>query len=197
MADRAGSADHRRELLEHVHGNVVEIGAGLGSNFKFYPDQVDHIKALEPEPYLAAKAEQEADRIRNSKGLSIEVLRGDSNSLPIDNGWADVVVFSLVLCSIANPIAALAEARRVLKPSGFLTVYEHVRSEAPKEAARQDFANRLWPRLLGGCNCNRNTPQVIADCGFDVTSERRFRFKAAKFWIPVEPHVILEAHLRG
>lgn len=45
-------AGYRRDLLVGLSGRVIEIGAGTGSNFAYYPDTVTEVIAVEPEAYL-------------------------------------------------------------------------------------------------------------------------------------------------
>ncbi len=189
LAEKAGSADHREKLLSGTFGNIVEVGAGSGANFSHYPSAVSKVIAVEPEPTLR----KEAVRVSRNLSIQIEVVDGTSENLPVEDNWADFVIFSLVLCSIENVNAALAQAKRVLADSGKILVYEHVRSDNPKEARRQDLVNRIWPLFLGGCNCNRDTPSIIQNSGFQILTLDSFRFKPTKIWIPMEPHVILSA----
>jgi protein-L-isoaspartate O-methyltransferase len=50
--DARGATDHRRRLVAAAHGAVVEIGAGYGATFPFYPAAVKRVLALEPDPTL-------------------------------------------------------------------------------------------------------------------------------------------------
>ena len=109
-------------MLAGLRGRVVEIGAGNGMNFAHYPATVDEVVAVEPEAYLRAKAEQAADRA----AVRVSVRDGVADALPIPAAGFDAVVASLVLCSVADPGAAVAEMRRVLKPGGELRFMEHV-----------------------------------------------------------------------
>jgi SAM-dependent methyltransferase len=89
--------------------------------------------------------------------------------LPYEDGSFDTVVASLLLCSVADPDRALAEIRRVLRPGGQYLFLEHVRSNDPKIARRQDRLERLWGVVAFGCHPNRDTlPRIEA--AFDVRS---------------------------
>ncbi len=167
---RMGGEDLRRRLLVGLHGTVVEVGPGDGANFPHYPDEVRRIVAVEPEPYLREKAASHADE-------RVEVRDDLASELPVDDGEADAVVFSLVLCSVDQP-SALAEAHRVLHPGGQLRFLEHVQAHEPGAARRWqralDAAGR--PRLSGGCHLARDTVGAIEDAGFEITELERFRF---------------------
>jgi SAM-dependent methyltransferase len=163
-------ADHRRELLAGISGRVIEVGAGNGINFANYPPEVTEVVAVEPEAYLRDKAAQAAA--------------------------AAPVPVQVVLCSVPDQPGALREAARVLKPGGELRFYEHVLSQEPKVARRQNRVERFWGFCGGGCHPNRDTPAAIEAAGFEVGSCRRFAFKPGPLMTVVEPHVIGTARRR-
>lgn len=184
--DARGAAAHRRRLVEPAHGAVVEIGAGYGATFPFYPPAVSHVLALEPDPTLRALARAAAGRAP----VPVTVLDGVAESLPAADASVDVVVSSLVLCSVAEPAAVLAEVRRVLKPGGVLLFYEHVRSAHRVLAAAEDLITPLWSRLAGGCHPNRDTAALMVRAGLTLRSLERFGFAA----LPGNPPL---AHVLG
>ncbi|ALV33542.1 class I SAM-dependent methyltransferase [Streptomyces sp. CdTB01] len=186
FAEAHGSIEHRHELLDGVHGRVIEIGAGLGSNFGHYPAEVEQVVAIEPEPRLRALAEQAAAKAT----APVEVRAGRAERLPADGDSFDVAVFSLVLCTITDVPGALAEARRVLKPGGELRFYEHVRSDNPRFRRLQRIINPLWRTLGGGCNVTRDTEHAIQDAGFTVKEIRRFVFRINGRANPGSPSII-------
>jgi SAM-dependent methyltransferase len=185
-AERAGSADHRRELLEGLRGEVIEIGAGNGLNFAYYPPEVTAVLAVEPDPYLRRQAARAAARAL----VTVRVVEGWADNLPAGDGRFDAAVASLVLCSVPSPPVALAELLRVLRPGGELRFYEHVRSEDPGDARWQDRVEPLWSLVGGGCHPSRDTVAAIRSAGFDVEQERRFSFEPSRLTRPVAPHVI-------
>jgi len=80
-AEAPGQADHRRRLLAPLSGRVIEVGAGSGLNFRYYPASVTQVVAVEPEPYLrtlAIKASQTAPAV-------LEVVDGVAEDLPADD----------------------------------------------------------------------------------------------------------------
>ena len=121
--EEAGVAAHRRELLDGVRGRVIEVGAGTGASFAHYPATVDEVVAVEPEPYLRARALEAAA----AAPVGVTVVAATAEELPFADGSFDVGVASLVLCSVRDPGAALAELHRVLRGGGELRFYEHVR----------------------------------------------------------------------
>ncbi|MCU1531548.1 MAG: SAM-dependent methyltransferase [Arthrobacter sp.] len=104
------------------------------------------------------------------------------------------VVTSLVLCSVADQAAVLAEIRRVLRPGGTLAFYEHVRSDHRLFAAAEDLLTPLWRRIAGGCHPNRDTLNAITAAGFTVQSHRRFGFAVHRLATPVA-HILGHATL--
>src|SRR5512142_1526782 len=140
---------HRDELLAGLSGRVIEVGAGAGSNFAHYPATVEEIVAVEPEPYLRERARAAAARA----DVRIEVLDGVADRLPADDASFDAAVACLVLCTVPDQARALAELRRVLRPSGELRFYEHVLSKRRGVAVSQRALDRaFWPHAFGGCH---------------------------------------------
>jgi ubiquinone/menaquinone biosynthesis C-methylase UbiE len=176
----------RQELLSGLTGRVIEVGAGNGMNFRHYPASVEEVVAIEPEPYLRTKAERAAQRAP----VRVSVRPGLAHRLEFDDGSFDGAIACLVLCSIADQGAALAELRRVLKPEGELRFLEHVRSDSAGKARVQRAADRtrVWPQIAGGCRCSRDTVGAIRAAGFDARSVRQM--DVGPGWILTNPHVI-------
>src|SRR5512139_1452404 len=127
---------HRRRLLAGLSGTVIEVGAGSGLNFSLYPDTVDSVLAVEPEPTLREAAVED------------KVVDGVASALPARDSEFDAAVASLVLCSVPDQAEALAEMRRVLKPGGELRFYEHVVAHKPTAARMMRFADAtFWPHV--------------------------------------------------
>jgi ubiquinone/menaquinone biosynthesis C-methylase UbiE len=180
-------ARHRDELLAGLAGRVLELGAGAGSNFSHYPGAITEVVAVEPEPYLRRRAEEAAARAP----VRVEVVAGSADRLPVPEGSCDAAVASLVLCSVPDPTAALAELRRVVRPGGELRFYEHIRADGPRLARVQDALDRLvWPRAFGGCHLGRDTPGAIAAAGFVVEGRRDLWVGPRTVPTPTGPHVI-------
>ncbi|MBA3422810.1 MAG: class I SAM-dependent methyltransferase [Thermoleophilaceae bacterium] len=186
LAEDAGQREHRRELLAGLAGRVVEVGAGNGLNFRHYPADIEEVIAVEPEAYLRARAREAASRAR----VTVRVVDGLAERLPLDDGSIDAGVFSLVLCSVPSQLAALAELRRVVRPGGELRFYEHVRGEGATFARFQRAADVVWPCIAGGCHTHRDTPRAIEGAGFEIETCRRFSFAPCSALAPIKPHVL-------
>jgi ubiquinone/menaquinone biosynthesis C-methylase UbiE len=176
--------DHRRRLLAGLSGRILEVGAGNGLNFPHYPATVTEVLAVEPEPYLGRLALAAA----RQAPVPTRVVAGTAEALPVPDGAVDAVVASLVLCTVADPDQALAEARRVLRPGGRLRFYEHVRATDPRLAGWQDRLERPWGWLVGGCHPNRDTVAAITAAGFRVLELDRFDLAAMPAL--ARPHVL-------
>jgi ubiquinone/menaquinone biosynthesis C-methylase UbiE len=157
-------ADLRRRLLADVRGRVLEVGVGTGLSFPHYPP-VDDLVGVEPsEPMLRRARERAAQMARE-----ITLLEAPAEQLPFEDESFDTVVTTAVLCTVRDPERALAEIRRVLRPSGQFRFSEHVRASDPKLARWQDRLERPWGVIAGGCHPNRRTLAAIEAAGFTVT----------------------------
>ena len=172
-AEDLGLAEHRRRLLEGLSGRVLEIGAGTGANFAHYPSSVTDVVAVEPEPYLRQRLAEAAELAP----ITVKVVDAAAEELPFEDGDFDAAVSCLVLCSVGDPLRALGELRRVLRPGAELRFLEHVASPQPGRRRMQRAADAtLWPLLSGGCHLGRDTTQHIADAGFVTERVERFAF---------------------
>ncbi len=173
MSERRGAHEHRRKLLDSLVGCVIEVGAGNGANFPYYPTSVEQVVAVEPEDYLR----QRAERAATSAPVPISVLGAVADGLPGEDGPFDAGVACQVLCSVPDQLRALAELFRVIKPGGELRFYEHVIARKPLPARLQRLADAtFWPRLFGGCHPIRDTAEAIERAGFVIESCERFTF---------------------
>jgi ubiquinone/menaquinone biosynthesis C-methylase UbiE len=181
-----GEDEHRRKLLAGLSGRVVEVGAGNGLNFEFYPEAVQEVLAVEPEAVLRQAATEAAPRAP----VPVTVLDGVAGSLPLEDGSCDAGVTCLVLCSVPDQERALADLARVIRPGGELRFYEHVLSDRPLEARFQRLQDAtVWPLIAGGCKKSRDTGPVIERAGFRIESCERFPFSPAP-WLPPDPHIL-------
>jgi ubiquinone/menaquinone biosynthesis C-methylase UbiE len=180
----------RDELLAGLSGRVLELGAGNGANFEHYPGTVEEVIAVEPEPYLRAKATQAAARAPRP----VTVVDAVADALPVEDGGVDAAVCSLVLCSVPDQASALAELRRVIRAGGELRFLEHVRSPSSGKARVQALLDRsgAWPKLAGGCHCARDTAAAIAAAGFRI--QRTHDFNLGPPWTNTNPHLLGAAH---
>jgi ubiquinone/menaquinone biosynthesis C-methylase UbiE len=173
-SEREGLADRRRKLLTHARGRVLEVGAGTGINLEHYPDEIEELVLVEPEPAMARKL----DRRLREIGRRAQIVEAGAEALPFPDASFDTVVCTLVLCSVEHAPRALIELRRVLRPGGSLLFLEHVRSDDPGTARLQNRINPVWRFATNGCNCNRPTLSLIEDA-FSVDEVDRGEFPRA------------------
>jgi ubiquinone/menaquinone biosynthesis C-methylase UbiE len=163
--EKAGLGAYREGLLAGAAGRVLEIGAGTGSNLRFYGPAVESLTLTEPETPMLRRLERKAA----VQAPGATVLRAPAEDLPLEDATFDVAVSTLVLCGVDDQPRALRELRRVLRPGGQLLFLEHVRSGDTHLARSQDRMNGI-NRFVVGCDCNRPTLDSIRDAGFAVTN---------------------------
>jgi ubiquinone/menaquinone biosynthesis C-methylase UbiE len=185
MKDPPEAEEHRKRMLAGLSGRVIELGAGDGRNFAFYPPEVTEVLAVEPEPYLRERAEEAA----REATVPVTVVAGVADRIPAEDSSFDGGVASLVLCSVPDQAAALAELRRVIRPGGVLHFYEHVVSNNPRKARIENLADHVWPHIAGGCHPNRATGAAIESAGFTIESCDRFGFTPG-FPVPKIAHIL-------
>jgi len=165
----------RSRVCEGLHGRVVEIGFGSGLNVPFYPDTVTDVAAIEP----ADLGWKLAERRLAATTVPVERSGLDGQSLPFPDDSYDTALSTWTLCTIPDPVAALREVRRVLKPGGTLHFLEH--GLAPDEKV-QRWQRRLDPmqkRLFGGCHLTRPIAELLTNAGFRITDVDVFYEKGA------------------
>ena len=171
------SQKQREKIVPLAEGDVLEIGFGTGLNLPFYDTQkVRKIWGLEPSEGMRRKAQPMVD----SSDLDVEFIDLPGESIPLDAKSVDTVLVTYSLCTIPDAITALEGMRRVLKPGGSLLFCEH--GIAPDESVRrwQDRLNPGWSWAAGGCNMNRDIPDLIAKGGFEISADERMYIPGPK-----------------
>ena len=190
--EAGGIAEHRKELLADLAGEVIDVGAGTGASFGHYPAPVTRVLAVEPEPRLRAVAEAAAQAV----AVRIEVVGGTAGELPAGDASYDAGMVSFVLCTVPDQDAALAEIRRVLRPGGSLYFLEHVRADSARLVRMQRALDTtVWPHLFGGCHLSRDTTAAIERAGFTIDRLEKFMFPTAR--TPVSFHIAGHASKTG
>ena len=177
-SERAGLTDLRRGVVGRARGRVLEIGAGTGLNLALYADEVDLVLS-EPEAPMAVRLRR---RVSGS-GRGAQVVQAPSERLPFPDASFDAAVSTLVLCTVPDPAATLAEIKRVLRPGAPLLFLEHVRSEDAGLARWQDRVHPLWLRFGHGCHCNRDTVARLSSSGFEVRELERGKLPKSPPWV--------------
>lgn len=167
--EQGGLARHRESLLGSAAGHLLEIGGGTGANLPYYGRHVAGLVITEPEEPMARRLERRLSASR----LPARLCRAHAEQLPFRDESFDAVVCTLVLCTVRDPMRALAEVRRLLKPRGRLLFIEHVRSDDSAVARWQDRLRGSWACIGCGCQCNRRTVESIRGAGFSIADLRR------------------------
>ena len=168
----------RVDNLAGLTGRVLEVGAGTGTNFEYYPAGVTEVIALEPERRLAEVAREAA----STAPVPVIVSTATIEEFGAEQSF-DAVVCSLVLCSVDDPDEVVRQLYSMLKPGGELRYLEHVAGVGLRAALQKVADATVWPRLLGNCHTHRNTEASIAAAGFSVDGSRREQ--ALPRWLPV------------
>jgi ubiquinone/menaquinone biosynthesis C-methylase UbiE len=165
LAMRASEVKRYRALVvPRARGAVLEIGIGSGLNLGYYHAAVERVEGVDPSTELLAMAE----RRRAEAPCAVELLACSAESLPLEDASFDCAVTTFTLCSVADPLRALREARRVLKPGGTLLFAEHGLAPDESVARWQHRLNPAWRRLAGGCNLDRRIDELVAAAGFTI-----------------------------
>jgi ubiquinone/menaquinone biosynthesis C-methylase UbiE len=159
---------YRRQVVAAASGRVLEVGVGSGLNFSLYGRQVETVFGIDPSPRLLAIARRRAV----VAGIHADFLLGSAIAIPLADNTMDTVVMTWTLCSIPDPLTALGEMRRVLKPAGKLLFVEHGLSPEPKVERWQHGLTPVWSRIAGGCHLDRKMDHLIRSAGFDLTELR-------------------------
>jgi ubiquinone/menaquinone biosynthesis C-methylase UbiE len=161
MEKKPFMVERRRKLLAPAQGRVLEVGAGTGFNLPHYPEGISELVVTDRLDGMLKRAQKRAGKVGRS--ASLELAGGED--LPFEDASFDTVVASLLLCSVDDQGEVLAEIRRVLKPGGRYLFLEHVRSDDPALARKQDRYEGLWKLVAFGCHPNRETlPTIEAAC---------------------------------
>lgn len=160
----------RALIVPKASGVVLEVGVGSGLNAEFY-DKQRVKRVIGVDPYLQPLAQQRFD----SAGITLLSKLLSAETLPLEDNSVDSVVMTFTLCSIPNPMQALSEIKRVLKPCGTLYYAEHGLAPKPKLVGTiQQIITPMWKPVSGGCHLDRDIETLITQAGFEVSAQQGF-----------------------
>ena len=161
--ERRGMAERRTQLLGDLSGEVLEVGAGTGRNLDRYPETVASLTVTEPSAPMLDKLRQRVAEVRPET----TVIAAPAEGLPFGDASFDAVVTTLVLCSVGDLDASVAELRRVVRPDGRLVVIEHV-----GQAGGPSLPQRVWEPaqkvICRNCHLTRDIRSALEAGGFDT-----------------------------
>jgi len=155
----------RAAWVPEARGRVLEIGIGSGLNLPFYSSKVECVYGVEPSAELQKMAEERAKRL-NTKVEFLSQSAEDTIALADDS--VDTVVMTWTLCSISDPMRALAQMKRVMTPRGRMLFIEHGKSSDAGVARWQDRLTPAWRKIGGGCHLNRKIDELLGAAGFEI-----------------------------
>ncbi len=174
--------EKKRRLFADLHGTIVEIGPGTGVNLPYLPEGIRWI-GLEPNPHLHDFLREELA----GRDLDAEIRTDPAQDTGLPDASADAVISTLVLCSVPDLDATLAELARILKPGGTFFFIEHVAADDGSWLRWfQEGISPAWQWMADGCHPNRNTGEALKAAGFSSVEYERFDAP-----LPVvRPHII-------
>jgi ubiquinone/menaquinone biosynthesis C-methylase UbiE len=153
---------HKRRVFADLPGTVVELGAGVGANLRHLPPASTLI-AVEPNPHMHRRLRAAARR----HGVHLDLRETLAEHTDLPDHSVDAVISSLVLCTVTDPAAVLAEIRRILRPGGTYRFVEHVVAPAGTPTrALQRALRRPWAWTFEGCSCERDLAAPLRAAGF-------------------------------
>ena len=153
----------RAKIVPQASGTVLEIGIGSGLNLPFYDEKkVRRVIGLDPAGAMLQRARRRAQAV----AFPVEFVALGSERIPLTAASVDTALSTYTLCTIPNPVEALREIARVLKPGGRLLFAEHGLAPEPEVSKWQHRLDAPWGRIAGGCHLNRDMREILTAGGF-------------------------------
>ena len=155
----------RQKVVPKAMGTVLEFGIGAGHNLPHYDSsRIDRVIGVDP---CATSRELASERAANLD-FDVEFIQGSALDIPIEDASVDSVLITFTLCTVPDPMAALREAKRTLKPGGKVYFCEHGLAPDERVAKWQNRVNPIWKKVFGGCHINRDTAGLLTEAGFKL-----------------------------
>ncbi|XP_054095198.1 thiol S-methyltransferase TMT1A isoform X2 [Callithrix jacchus] len=180
-------ASKKRELFSNLQEfagpsgklSLLEVGCGTGTNFKFYPPGC-RVTCIDPNPNFEKFL---IKSIAENRHLQFErfVVAAGENMHQVADGSMDVVVCTLVLCSVENQ-------EQILREGGAFYFMEHVAAERSTwNSFWQQVLDPAWYLLFDGCNLTRESWKALERANFSKLKLQHIQ--APLPWELVRPHV--------
>jgi SAM-dependent methyltransferase len=171
----------KQALFADLPEQVVEIGPGTGANLRYYRPGT-RLVAIEPNVHMHGPLQSAARR----HGIELELRTETAERIGLPDASVDAVVSTLVLCTVPDPVAAVREVRRVLRPGGRLLFIEHVRADGGY-GRMQRLTARPWHWFFEGCDVRRDTERTIRDADFASVDLQHYSMRSA--FLPINPQI--------
>ncbi len=161
-------AESRRQKLWSLvpAGRILEVGVGTGTNIPYYPSGAE-VTAID----LSAERLTQARRRAAQEGVKVALHEMDVQYLGFAENSFDTAAATWVFCSVRDPVLALRELGRVVRPEGRIVLLDHVRVDRPIIGRLMDLLNPLAARS-GGANINRRTAENVRRAGLIIEREK-------------------------
>ena len=157
----------RNKVVPNASGNVLEIGIGSGLNLPFYEkSKINNLYGIDPSSELCAMAKKTA----SDNEIDVNLLINGAEEIELPKDSIDTVVMTYTLCTIPNPTDALKEIKRVMKVDAKMLFCEHGTAPDKNIIKWQNRINPIWGKLFGGCNINRDIPNILKESGFKINT---------------------------
>ncbi len=175
--------ERKAALFKNHPKTLVEIGAGYGANFRYLKEGT-RVKVIEPNAGFHKVLHRRAEKF----GIILELYEGRAEDMQLSDNSTEMVIGSLVLCSVDNPPKVLSQIRRILKPKGKFVFIEHVRAHKHSWICKVQKKVKIpWKWLFDGCNVTRDTGRIIQMAGF--SSVKQEHYSQFSIFVPIMPHV--------
>ena len=175
----------RRKVVPLAKGVVLDVGIGSGLNIPFYDmSKIDKVLGLDPSEELNNIAKDVAEE----NEVNIDFMLCGAEEIPLPDNHVDTLLITYTMCTIPEVAEANREMLRVLKPGGKLIFCEHGLAPDSNIAKWQGRINPIWGKIAGGCNLNRNIPELITSAGFEIENLEQMylpstpRFAGYNYW---------------
>lgn len=155
----------REKVVPHAEGVVLEIGIGSGQNLPFYnAEKVTKIIGVDPDEHIWKRS---AAR-RKACPIPVERIGLSGEDIPLEKNLVDSVVVTYSLCTIPDPVKALGEMKRILKPGGRIYFTEHGMAPDANVKRWQGRIDPVWKKIAGGCHTGRDIPAYFERAGLKI-----------------------------
>ena len=169
----------RKKVTPLAKGKILEVGIGSGLNLPFYDkSKIIELWGIDPSKELNAMAK----KVAKKEELNVQFISSSAENIPLPDNYFDTVLITYTMCTIPEVIKANNEIRRVLKDNGKMIFCEHGLSPDENIKKWQNRINNFWGKIAGGCNINRNIPELIKRSGFKIV-------KIEEMYLPKTPKI--------